>query len=103
MTFLGRATAGSDDYFPPLVMSVPALAKDRIAFDHIFFDLFSIIAFCLLIRYSGYTLRCEIEAPLITREVLLEPYFLLVVMAAAAQAGPFLQFLEEASCSCGTL
>jgi hypothetical protein len=52
--------------------------------------------------YSGYTLRSEIEAPLITREVLLEIYFLSVIMAAAgAQAGPFLQF--RASCSCGTL
>jgi hypothetical protein len=51
--------------------------------------------------YSGYTLRSEIEAPLITREVLLETYFLLVIMAADAQAGPFLQF--QASCSCGTL
>jgi hypothetical protein len=41
---------------------------------------------------SGYTLRSEIEAPLITREVLPETYFLLVIMAADAQAGPFLQF-----------
>jgi hypothetical protein len=42
--------------------------------------------------YSGYTLRSEIEAPLITREVLPETYFLLVIMAVDAQAGPFLQF-----------
>jgi hypothetical protein len=42
--------------------------------------------------YSGYTLRSEIEAPLITREVLPETYFLSVIMAADAQAGPFLQF-----------
>jgi hypothetical protein len=42
--------------------------------------------------YSGYTLRSPIEAPLITREVLPETYFLLVIMAADAQAGPFLQF-----------
>ena len=47
-------------------------------------------------RYSGYTLRSEIEAPLITREVLPETYFLLVIMAADAQARPFLQF--QASC-----
>ena len=46
--------------------------------------------------YSGYTLRSEIEAPLITREVLPETYFLLVIMAADAQARPFLQF--QASC-----
>ena len=52
-------------------------------------------------EYGGYTLRSEIEAPLITREVLPETYFLLVIMAADAQAGPFLQF--QASCSCGTL
>ena len=48
------------------------------------------------IAYGGYTLRSEIEAPLITREVLPETYFLLVIMAADAQAGPFLQF--QASC-----
>jgi hypothetical protein len=46
--------------------------------------------------YSGYTLRSAIEAPLITREVLPQTYFLLVIMAADAQAGPFLQF--QASC-----
>ena len=46
--------------------------------------------------YSGYTLRSPIEAPLITREVLPETYFLLVIMAADAQAGPFLEF--QASC-----
>jgi hypothetical protein len=46
--------------------------------------------------YGGYTLRSEIEAPLITREVLPETYFLLVIMAADAQARPFLQF--QASC-----
>ena len=51
--------------------------------------------------YSGNTLRSPIEAPLISREVLPETYFLLVIMAADAQAGPFLQF--QASCSCGTL
>jgi hypothetical protein len=42
-----------------------------------------------------------IEAPLITREVLPETYFLLVIMAADAQAGPVFQF--QASCLCGTL
>ena len=42
--------------------------------------------------YGGYTLRSVIEAPLITREVLHETYFLLVIMAADAQARPFLQF-----------
>jgi hypothetical protein len=52
-------------------------------------------------QYSGITLRSAIEAPLITREVLLETYFLLVIMAADAQTGPFLQF--QASCLCGTL
>jgi hypothetical protein len=31
--------------------------------------------------YGGYTRRSEIEAPLITRKVLLETYFLLVIMA----------------------
>ena len=41
--------------------------------------------------YSGNTLRSPIEAPLISREVLPETYFLLVIMAADAQAGPFLQ------------
>jgi hypothetical protein len=46
--------------------------------------------------YSGYTLRSPIEAPLITREVLPETYFLLVNMAADAQEGPFLEF--QASC-----
>jgi hypothetical protein len=46
--------------------------------------------------YGGYTLRSEIEAPLITREVLPETYFLLVIIAADAQARPFLQF--QASC-----
>jgi hypothetical protein len=35
----------------------------------------------LEVRYSGYTLRSEIEASLITREVLPETYFLLVIMA----------------------
>ena len=52
-------------------------------------------------RYGGYTLRSVIEAPLITREVLPETYFLLVIMAADAHARPFLQF--QASCRCGTL
>ena len=42
--------------------------------------------------YCGYTLRSEIEAPLITREVLPETYFLLVIMAADAQARPFYSF-----------
>jgi hypothetical protein len=51
--------------------------------------------------YSGNTLRSPIEAPLISREVLPETYFLSVIMAADAQAWPFLQF--QASCSCGTL
>ena len=60
-----------------------------------------ILQYLLNLVYSGYTLRSEIEAPLITREVLPETYFLLVIMAADAQAGPFLQF--QASCSCGTL
>jgi hypothetical protein len=49
--------------------------------------------------YSEITLRSQIEAPLISREVLPETYFLLVIMAADAQAGQFLQF--QASCSCG--
>jgi hypothetical protein len=53
------------------------------------------------ILYSGTTLRSEIEAPLITREVLPEMYFLLLIMAADAQARQFLQF--QASCLCGTL
>jgi hypothetical protein len=35
-------------------------------------------------RLSGYTLRSEIDALLITREVLPETYFLLVIMAADA-------------------
>ena len=48
-----------------------------------------------LVIYGGYTLRSEIEAPLITREVLPETYFLSVIMAADAQAGPFLQFLKN--------
>jgi hypothetical protein len=52
-------------------------------------------------EYGGHTLRSFIEAPLITREVLPETYFLLVIMAADAQAGPFLQF--QGSCLCGTL
>jgi hypothetical protein len=47
-------------------------------------------------HYGGYTLRSLIEAPLITREVLPETYFLSVIMAADAQARPFLQF--QASC-----
>ena len=38
MTFPGVPQLESNDYFPPL-------AKIRIAFDHVFFDLFSIIAF----------------------------------------------------------
>ena len=45
-----------------------------------------------MVWYGGYSLRSRIEAPLITREVLPETYFLLVVRAADAQAGPFLQF-----------
>ena len=51
--------------------------------------------------YGGHSLRSRIEAPLISREVVPETYFLLVIMAADAQAGPFLQF--QASCLCGTL
>ena len=47
-------------------------------------------------QYGGYTLRSEIEAPLITREVLPGTYFLLVIMAADAQTRQFLQF--QASC-----
>jgi hypothetical protein len=49
-------------------------------------------------RYGvgGYTLSSVIEAPLITRKVLPETYFLLVIMAADAQARLFLQF--QASC-----
>jgi hypothetical protein len=47
------------------------------------------------------SLRSEIEAQLITREVLPETYILLVVMAAEAQARPFLQF--QASCWGGPL
>jgi hypothetical protein len=44
-------------------------------------------------------LRSLIEARLITREVLPETYFLLVVMAADAQARPLLQFQNsQASC-----
>ena len=39
--------------------------------------------------YGGHSLRSRIEAPLITREVVPETYFLLVIMAADAQAGPF--------------
>jgi hypothetical protein len=42
--------------------------------------------------YGGISLRSLIEAPLITREVLPETYFLFVMMASDAQAGPFLQF-----------
>jgi hypothetical protein len=46
--------------------------------------------------HSGIILRsvieAVIEAPLITREVLPETHFLSVIMAADAQAGPFLQF-----------
>ena len=49
---------------------------------------------CSGLYRSGITLRSEIEAPLITREVLLETYFLLLIMAADAQARPFLQFQE---------
>jgi hypothetical protein len=40
----------------------------------------------LAVAYSGITLRSEIKAPLITREFLPETYFLLVIMAADAQA-----------------
>ena len=45
---------------------------------------------CAAIRYNGHTLRSDIEAPLISREVLPETHFLSVIMAAYAQAGPFL-------------
>ena len=38
---------------------------------------------------GGHSLRSRIEAPLISPEVLPETYFLLVVMAVDAQAGPF--------------
>ena len=38
--------------------------------------------------YSGYTLRSPIEAPLTTREVLPETYFLLVIMAAMVHKAP---------------
>ena len=38
MTFPGVPQPEANDYFPPL-------AKSWIAFDHVFFDLFSIIAF----------------------------------------------------------
>ena len=55
----------------------------------------------ILYRYSGHSLHFRIEAPLISREVLPETYFLSVIIAADAQAGPFLQF--QASCLCGTL
>jgi len=51
--------------------------------------------------YCGITLRSPIEAPLITREVLPETYFLLVIMAADAQVRPYLHL--QASCWCGTL
>jgi hypothetical protein len=47
-------------------------------------------------RYGGYTLRSLIEAPLITRKILPETHFLLVIMADDARARPFLQF--QASC-----
>ena len=46
--------------------------------------------------YARHSLHSRIEAPLIYREVLLETYVLLVIMAADAQARPFLQF--QASC-----
>jgi hypothetical protein len=46
--------------------------------------------------YGGYSLSLRIKAPLISQEVLPETYFLLVTMAADAQAGSFLQF--QASC-----
>jgi hypothetical protein len=39
-----------------------------------------------MVYSAGYTLRSEIEASLINREVLPETYFLLVIMAAGAQA-----------------
>ena len=67
--------------------------------EHVVVEFVSGIPYIFL--YSGYTLRSPIEAPLITREVLPETYFLLVIMAADAQAGPFLEF--QASCWCGTL
>ena len=51
--------------------------------------------------YGGHSLRSRIEAPLISREVVPETHFLMVIMAADAQAGPFLRF--QASCLCGTL
>jgi hypothetical protein len=51
--------------------------------------------------YGGFSLGSWNEAPLISREVLPETYFLSVIMAVDAQARPFLQF--QASCLCGTL
>ena len=39
--------------------------------------------------YGGHSLRFRIEAPLISREVLPETYFLLVIMGSDAQARPF--------------
>ena len=53
------------------------------------------------LSYGGHSLGSWIEAPLISREVLPETYFLSVVMAADAQAGPFLQF--QASCLCESI
>jgi hypothetical protein len=47
---------------------------------------FSYETFFTTFTYSGYTLRSEIEAPLITREVLPGTYFLSVIMAADAHA-----------------
>jgi hypothetical protein len=51
--------------------------------------------------YSGHTLGSEIEAPLVTREILLGTHFLSVIMAAGALAERFLHF--QASCLWGTL
>jgi hypothetical protein len=41
---------------------------------------------------SGYTLRCDFEAPLIPREILPETPFLFSIMSAHPQAERFLQF-----------
>jgi hypothetical protein len=46
--------------------------------------------------YGGHTLRSEIVAPLITREVLLETYFLVVFMAANARQDHFCSFKHHA-------
>jgi hypothetical protein len=52
---------------------------------------------------SGHTLRFDNEALLISREVLPETHFLLVIMAADAEAERFLQFQASCLVVCGTL